>query len=118
MIDCDCNKEAHRTATILGHPGLQCDRCGRITLCKDIPRIETETARNWRKAMRNQRAMQFCVVMVGLYGLALYLMGGLCLALAVVPSHPSIGVASIVALSVAFLAAGNQWRAWWRRVVG
>lgn len=50
-----------------------------------------------------------------LYGITLYLLGGLSLVVAVVPSNPSIGVASILALSVAFMAAIKTWRAWWRR---
>ncbi len=72
-------------------------------------------AHAWRRAARRERFHKIGVIVVGLYGVALYLLGGLCIALAVVPSQPCVGVAALVALSVAFLAAGRSWRAWWRR---
>jgi hypothetical protein len=117
MKSCDCAQQAHMATTVLGKPALQCSECGRVTVLESpiVREAERITEAEWRNALRRERCCKFGAIMVGLYGIALYLLGGLSLVVAVVPSHPSIGVASILALSVAFIAAIKTWRAWWRR---
>jgi len=80
-----------------------------------VREAESIIARNWRRAHRRQRQAQAIQVMVLCYGITLWTLASLCVAVIFVPHHPTIGAAAILALSGLGLALLGQWRAWWRR---
>jgi len=80
-----------------------------------VREAEKILARNWRLAHRRQKGTKLLQVLVLCYGVALWTLTALALALILVPSHPTIGVVAILALSGVGLALLATWRAWWRR---
>jgi hypothetical protein len=80
-----------------------------------VREAEQILATNWKLAHRRQKGTKLLQCLVLLYGVTLWSITNVIVAITVVPWHPVIGVLSVLAMSGIGLALLATWRAWWRR---
>ena len=80
-----------------------------------VREAEKILARNWRLTHRRERQLMTLQILALCYGVALWTLTSLAVALIVVPTYPTPGACAIFALSVVGMALLATWRAWWRR---
>jgi hypothetical protein len=91
---------------------------GRHPLPSTVTWADQDAAtQKWRRALRHYRQQQAFLILVGAYGLALWLLASLCVACFIVPAAPEAGLSGLLAMCFVALALIQTWRHHWRKLV-
>ena len=79
-----------------------------------VREAERIIARNWRRALRRERQRKAMMAMILAYGIGMWLLSALLLAVTLCPISATGGACAVLALCFLAVALLKTWRAHWR----